>query len=55
MQNGLKSCIVFIEDAETKKAIASLSRYGPFRRTKELVGQVPLAWKTNIMIYYGEV
>lgn len=55
MQRGLKSRVVLTEDAEAEKTIASMVRCGAGWRTKELIGQVPRAWKTNLMIYYEEV
>lgn len=55
MQRGLKSGVVLTEDAEAEKAIASMVRCGAFWRTKQLIGQVPRAWKTSLMIYREEV
>lgn len=42
MQNGLRNRVVLIEHAETKKAIASMVRYGACQRTNQLIGQVSL-------------
>ena len=52
MQNE-RSCAEFIEDAEVKKAVASMLRNGTCQRTRQLIGQVSsmaphsstLAWK----------
>lgn len=53
MQNE-RSCAEFIEDAEVKKAIASMLRYGTCQRTRQLIGQVSSACKANSMTYCAE-
>jgi len=53
MQNE-RSCAEFIEDAEVKKAVASMLRYGTCQRTRQLIGQVSSACKANSMTYCAE-